>query len=300
MANKLIIISFCFCIVSNINAQKVERNFSKIITKEQNNTNDRAVTTKLIPYRVGDKWGYADSKRNLILPAQYDSAGIFGLNTQKIDSVAKVILNNNSFYINLQGNKVQIDSITDDTLRHKEFALITLVLNNIQKELNQKLYFFRQDDKFGFRIKNDTILPAVFFDHGIYSDSVLALMDNRGWRLYNDSGKPISKYYDEININRFFPVIIVKKKNKYGLIDGNGEIVVKPRYDKIYQYAENTLVAKKNKHYRLISNNGKPKVNKKYKNINVFYYDVIGYYWATNKNGESYWIDNEGNEFFTN
>ena len=37
----------------------------------------RTPATRLVPFRQGTRWGYADHRRRLVLPARYDEAGPF-------------------------------------------------------------------------------------------------------------------------------------------------------------------------------------------------------------------------------
>lgn len=58
-------------------------------------------TPELIPYRKGDKWGFCDRNKNIVIECKYDKVEKF------YNGVAEVKVNNEKFFINTKGEKVE-------------------------------------------------------------------------------------------------------------------------------------------------------------------------------------------------
>ena len=61
----------------------------------------------LIPYRKGDKWGFCDRNKKIVIPIQYDKAGLFN------EGLAPVKVNDKCGFIDTKGNMV-IPAVYDD------------------------------------------------------------------------------------------------------------------------------------------------------------------------------------------
>ena len=61
---------------------------------------ENATQPGLIPYRKGNKWGYCDRNKKIIIPIQYDEAWLF------FHGVAHVSLNGKSGFVNTKGIEV--------------------------------------------------------------------------------------------------------------------------------------------------------------------------------------------------
>ena len=61
----------------------------------------------LIPYRKGDKWGFCNRDRKMVIPTVYDSVYLFS------EGLAPVHLNSKCGYIDTKGNMV-IPAVYDD------------------------------------------------------------------------------------------------------------------------------------------------------------------------------------------
>ena len=64
----------------------------------QTDTADR--TPELIPYRIGDKWGYADRNKKIVIPVKYDYADVFR------EGLGKVTLNKKTGFIDKNGKEI--------------------------------------------------------------------------------------------------------------------------------------------------------------------------------------------------
>jgi len=70
-----------------------------IASDTSSNIKEEAIAT-LIPYRKGDKWGYCDWNKKIVIPIQYDGAGLFS------EGLAAVMVNGKWGFINTKGEMV--------------------------------------------------------------------------------------------------------------------------------------------------------------------------------------------------
>jgi hypothetical protein len=83
-----------------------------IISNTGSNTKKETIAT-LIPYRKGDKWGYCDWNKKIVIPIQYDGAGLFS------DGLALVYIKGKFGFIDTKGNMV-IPAAYDQTYGFSE------------------------------------------------------------------------------------------------------------------------------------------------------------------------------------
>jgi len=70
-----------------------------IASNTSSNTKEETIAM-LIPYRKGDKWGYCDWNKKIIIPIQYDDAELFS------EGLAAVEINDKCGFIDTKGNMV--------------------------------------------------------------------------------------------------------------------------------------------------------------------------------------------------
>lgn len=111
-----------------------------------------------------------------------------------------------------------------------------------------KYNYNAENNQYNIKVFNDkseqilyqfVIVEPIELNSGIssipYEKSVLKFAENGKYGLIDFQGKVIVKAkYDEINSFDFNEgLLLVKEKDKYGIININGAVVVKPKYDKI-------------------------------------------------------------------
>jgi len=178
---------------------------------------------------------------------------IKGINYTLVESHYKnnlwgVINNNNELYIPIEFKYNNIEHLYKDYFKIKTEKNKYGIINNkgiIIPTKYTRIEYLRNDDK--------TILGSGFF-----------LLYNQEYYyegLYNKKGIQIlSKEYTvyDISNNCFF---IQDRKNKYGVSDTLGNIVLPTKYDNIEHldsnYYEITLINNKKEYYGIINNNGK-------------------------------------------
>lgn len=125
-------------------------------------------------------------------------------------------------------------------------------------------------------------------------------------KVFNDKSEQILYQYiivEAINLNSGLSAIPYEKsvlkykdKDKYGLIDFDGKVIVKAKYDEIqsFDYNEGLLLVKKNGKFGIVNINGVTVVDEKYDKIesDAYYEEGSNYrksgYIVAKKNGDSY------------
>lgn len=215
---------------------------------------------ELIPYRKGDKFGFANRQKEIVVEPQFDEVGIagYGLNWVRVSDkygyanqgklitkiefdkvgnfyfpTARVFKNDSSFCINLSGKKSPCISGCGNRP----------VIGSV------KFKTYQQNEKIGLlyndfiQNKKDSFLLIIDSTEAIWDDLVenylgLAAVSKDGkWGIINEKEELIIDYfYDEISLTpsrQTFPFFITKKDNHYGFIDYKGKIIADPIYTKV-------------------------------------------------------------------
>lgn len=182
------------------------------------------------------------------------------------------------------------------------------------KEIN---YFTcMEDNKYGVIDKSGkNLVPAVYDEIQIPNPSkplFICMYDydaEKGQykiKVFNDKSEQILYQYivvEAINLNSGLSAIPYEKsvlkykdKDKFGLIDFDGKVIVKAKYDEIqsFEYNEGLLLVKKNNKFGIININGATVVEEKFDKIesDSYYEEGANYrksgYIVAQKNGEIY------------
>ncbi|AYQ31681.1 WG repeat-containing protein [Runella sp. SP2] len=138
----------------------------------------------------------------------------------------------------------------------------------------------RLDNKYGIikyqGDKEETIVPHEYDECKLLSDSLIALMKEGSWQIYQVSKNKFLPNLDCINIERMggleiSTIALQFPSSIWGLIDSLGNIISAPKYeDFVYESYFNIAKAKKNNYWGL--------VNKKGEEITPQIYDEISFY----------------------
>lgn len=124
-----------------------------------------------------------------------------------------------------------------------------------------------KNNKYGVidRIGN-TIVKPIYLSISNYDNGIAILKDYDGYSLININGHVITKEkYDlMVKINDYY---MVAKNNKYGYINNSGEIIIPLIYDYIGEYSTNLIPIKNNNKYGFINAYNKLIINTIYDNI---------------------------------
>ncbi len=228
------------------------------------------ISQNLIPYRIGDKWGYSNEDGEIVIKPKFqevgefrdkitwvkkrgkygyidkkgrkktcfkfDKASYFGL------GVALVQKGNKKYCINLKGRKVKCKIGCG--------GAITIIERFQTYKKGKKIGML----KFGFA-KNkegkrvETIidsLPPIWDDFKENQKGYAAVKKDSLWGVINENGELIVDYqYELIEVhptayrtNKFFKI---KRNGKYGFLNEQGKLVVEPKYHKAEFYSQNKI-----------------------------------------------------------
>ena len=224
---------------------------------------------KLIPYLKGDKWGFCDVKKNLLIEPKYDEVYPF------IEEMALIKLNDKHGFINQNGQEI-IEIKYDDANPFSEGLAVACL-----------------KDEFGYLDKNGR--TVIDFDYGKASDfsEGLAYVDwEKEDNLYG--GWFINKLGEEVfELSHFFMsdfnegLCCVMNDDKYGFIDKSGETVISLIYDYASPFSDGLAIVRVDRKFGFI--------NKKGEKIHKTKYDR-----ATNFIGGIALVEYEQKKFFIN
>ena len=202
-------------------------------------------TPSLVPFRLGNKWGYADQRQHLILPLQYDEAGPFA------DGLAWVRQGQLFGYINTSGNLVMPLHYTQAGNFQRGRATVRLGSETFDIDASgQRLstaptpapevdvlslgHITHQNGKLGYRFTvGDAAVPAAYDEIRELASGVLLVRQGQKWGAINGKGKLVLPLvYDTIQAssdNEFaFPII--EQQGHFGYLGADGKLLVKPKY----------------------------------------------------------------------
>ena len=164
-------------------------------------------SAELIPFRSGEKWGYADEEGTLVIPAKYEEADFFCNGLAAVKSGGEYLL--------VDGNGTVVDKFDDP-----------IGLNT-----------FSQSFKINGNETNETVSVVL-------EDYVEVTVKNmRG--LYNSSGSAaIPVKYDQLTALGN-DLVLVKRNNQSGLFHIKGVELLEPIYDEVYPFKEDLARVKK-------------------------------------------------------
>lgn len=199
---------------------------------------------RLVPFRQGSHWGYADRRGRLVLPARYDEAGPFA------DELAWVRQGELYGYIDGSGNPVTpmqyawAGNFTDNRaavrLNGETFAIDPAgrrlppapATETDEDPLEQGDLVRGADGKVGFRFTVGTArIPAVYDEIRDNYNGLLLVRQGPKWGVLNGQGKLVQPLqYDSVRLggNRQFPA--VRQNGRWGYLDPEGHRLVEPRY----------------------------------------------------------------------
>jgi hypothetical protein len=140
----------------------------------------------LVPFRMGDKWGYSDTLGKIRIPAKYDTVPLFDYNTvYKGDHVIAIVqFNEKPMAINEKG----------DIIVPPRYDFI-----KVMQQSAEFAFFVSNKGKFGVYKKGKELFPPIYDYMDITSYGHFKVHKDNKWGLINDAGKiviPIA--YDDL------------------------------------------------------------------------------------------------------
>jgi len=197
----------------------------------------------LVPFRKGDKWGYADQRQRLVLPLQYDEAGPF------VDGVAWVRQGELFGYINSGGSLLTPLHFTKASNFHQGRATVglggeTFDINAGGQRLSTQPspapevdvlslgHITHQNGKLGYRFTvGDAVVPATYDEIQETTNGLLLVRQGPQWGVINGKGKLVLPLaYDAIRASSDVELPIVEQQGHFGYLAPDGHLLVKPKY----------------------------------------------------------------------
>ncbi len=154
---------------------------------------------QLIPFRSGDKWGYAVSSDSLEIKAEYDFAAFFD------NGVAAVRKRKKWGFIDTTGKTVL-------PITYREV-----------RPFNKGLSIVVKDSLFGLiNLKGEHIIPCQFDRLKYLGDGMYGVRGKRGWGLMNSRGDLLTPWYYDYIGKCHHGYIPVPSDGHWGLLDTTG------------------------------------------------------------------------------
>lgn len=235
----------------------------------------QAAEARLVPFRQGSHWGYADRRGRLVLPARYDEAGPFA------DELAWVRVGSLYGYIDGAGNPVTPVQYTRAGNFQSNQALV---------ELNGETFAI---DPAGRRLP-----PAQDFetdeDPLQQGDLVRGADGKVGFRFTVGTAR-IPAIYDEIKDN-YNGLLLVRQGAKWGVLDSRGKLVQPVQYDSVRRGGNPLLPAvRQNGRWGYLGPEGRRFIEPRYLRAAPFFGGVAR---VQTPSGAIGYIDTEGREFW--
>jgi hypothetical protein len=204
--------------------------------------------SSLVPFRRGNRWGYADHKRHPVLPLAYDEAGPF------VNEVAWIRQGTLFGYIDGGGNPVTPVQYTRASNFSQGRAHVELhgeifdidsngqrldILSDSEPETDylQQGDIVRRQGKVGFRFTagSNTIVPTEYDEiQDLHHDGLLAVLQSTKWGVLNAKGKLVLPLaYDAIRATatNAFAYPIVEQAGRFGYLDNEGKLMIQVKYN---------------------------------------------------------------------
>jgi hypothetical protein len=221
-------------------------------------------------------WGYinrmgkviifvADATNNILPPLDIFSEG-YGV----------VYTNKGVKFIDKQGKMVIPTYYDYSTPFYKGLALVTLGTKNAI--INKK---------------GEYVFPLQANDLSLSKDGIVGLRKSNYWSYFSNEKKILFKSKYELEFSEGFSAF--NENNKWGIINKFGQVIVKPKFDFVYNFSEGVAVVGLNSKFGVIDTKGKIIVPLDYKYLepqskNGFIYfqkgDELGY---INQKGKVIW-----------
>ncbi|WP_169513158.1 WG repeat-containing protein [Hymenobacter aerophilus] len=236
----------------------------------------QAAEARLVPFRQGRQWGYADRRGRLVLPARYDEAGPFA------DELAWVRVGSLYGYIDGAGNPVTPVQYTRAGNFQSNQALV---------ELNGETFAI---DPAGRRLPPAEVADPADEDPLEQGDLVRGPDGKVGFRFTVGTAR-IPAIYDEIKDN-YNGLLLVRQGEKWGVLDSRGKLVQPVQYDSVRRGGSPLLPAvRHNGRWGYLGPEGRRLIEPRYLRAAPFFGGVAR---VQTPSGAVGYIDTEGREFW--
>jgi len=197
----------------------------------------------LIPFKYGNKWGYINENKEIVIKPQFDEADFFN------GAIARVRNDYRFGVIDKQGKLIHECKYHRSSYLHDGYLKLVL-----SQKRNEKSY----DDEFLVNPLGKIINPNKPYKNISISENVILAKDCdlEKYLFYDLNFQPILK--DSFNFATNFKngQAIVKVGNKYTVIDKNGNQLIVPQDEQILSSIGDFYFYFKNSGYHILDKNG--------------------------------------------
>lgn len=214
---------------------------------EYANSNRSKAITELthIPYRKGDKWGFVDKNKKIVIEPKYDSVEPF----QNGRAIVKI----NYKYGLIDESGKEITSVKYGTFFNFSDELAFVAEGSVYAFGNKSSFNSGFIDKSG-----NVVIPLKYENGSSFSENLATVKQNGKWGYIDKSGKTFLPFiYDETN---FFKdgLAFVSQNGEWNLIDKTGTAKFKIECKRVWAFVDGwALVENKSGSYNFIDKDGK-------------------------------------------
>jgi len=173
--------------------------------------NTNQTTATLIPYRRGDKWGFCDSNKKIVIEPIYDHVEPFS------DGLAVILSGKKQGYIDKKG-------------------LWVIQIEAPAREFSEELAVVKTNDKYGYiDTKGNMVIQPIYDDAYSFSDGLAVVRLKDKWGYINTKGEMVI----QIQGGSFSEGLAsaMGSNMKLGYIDTKGNWVIEPIYNGAYPFS---------------------------------------------------------------
>lgn len=213
----------------------------------------------LIPLKnLNDKFGFIDTLGNWVINPQFDDASVFS------EGFASVCKNDSCFYINKEGNKTstnyfeETENYTDGIAVIKKEELYYLINRSGQiitkgyqdiNEPSEKLYVCKLNNLYGaINAKAEIVIPFSYSKLGNFKNKFAYYLSSQ-YGLVDTHNKTLQAQWDWISDVDTNSNAIVKQKDKFGILNVKGQLILPTEYDYITHCQNEIYLVVKNNLY---------------------------------------------------
>lgn len=214
-----------------------------------------AQTADLIPFKKGDKYGYCDRNKKIIIPIQYKNAFPFGYETDHsfYQDYASVENENGAFIINKKGEI--IDNLKNFKKKSQEEYDRSEEPPRIEDLKTVKYNKFTENDKDGVKDENGQVILKPIYDNLYIFSFSNHYWDKKNKKYYNPTYASVEKdknsyliridqikHYDDYTLTKFdgdeFFIVKTYKNGdtQYGIFTEENIKLYDPKFIKIMKY----------------------------------------------------------------
>lgn len=199
---------------------------------------------ELIPFKLGEKWGYCDSNKKIIVEPIYDYAATLknGYAIVGIDKKCGLLNTFGNYQIPPEFSTLNFDrdSVTWTTKNDEKLIIsISGIEYKPQVDFDYKYSFregfsvIRKNNKYGIISSTGELITPFLFDSTDYefSEGRLNVRIGKKWGVVDNTGRILCEpIYDQVDKFSDSMAIVIDYKRGYGFIDINGNEIITPQF----------------------------------------------------------------------